>query len=136
MDAHTDTNAHSHPHQDANANFDAARPLGGLARRRGALARAPNGVNAVLDYGNMATPVPLTAHVAGAALFDTGAISGTTTISDSLPTANGAYPLPLIPAIGATAGQTLTVRVDIGPVMLTKDGRISRPIYLPLLLRR
>ncbi len=96
----------------------------------------PNGVAAIVDYGNMATPVPLRVPVAGAALFDTGTISGTTTISASLPTANGAYPLPLIPAIGATTGQTLTVRVDIGPVMLTKNGWISRPIYLPLLLRR
>ena len=83
----------------------------------------------------MTTPVPLTARAAGAAVFDTGTISGTTTISDSLPTANGVYPLQLIPAIGATTGQTLTVRVDIGPVKLTKDGWISRPIYLPLLLR-
>ena len=96
----------------------------------------PNGVNAVVKYGNMATPVPLTAHVSGAALFDTGTISGTTSISDNLPTANGAYALALIPAIGATTGQTLTMRVDIGPVMLTKNGWISRPVYLPLLLRR
>ena len=96
----------------------------------------PNGVDAVVDYGNMTTPVPLMARVSGAALFDTGTISGTTTISASLPTANGSYPLPLIPAIGASTGQTLTVRVDIGPVTLTKDGWISRPVYLPLLLRR
>ena len=94
-----------------------------------------NGVAAVVDYGNMVTPVPLTAHVSGAALFDTGTIGGTTTISASLPTASGSYPLPLIPAIGATTGQTLTVRVDVGPVTLTKDGWISRPVYLPLLLR-
>ena len=96
----------------------------------------PNGVVAVVDYGNMATPVPLRAQVAGAALFDTGAISNTTTISASLATSNGAYPLPLIPAIGATTGQTLTVQVDIGPVTLSKGGWISRPVYLPLLLRR
>ena len=96
----------------------------------------PNGVDAVVDYGNMATPVPLMARVSGAALFGTGTVSGTTTINASLVTANGSYPLPLIPVIGATTGQTLTVRVDIGPVRLTKDGWISRPIYLPLLLRR
>lgn len=95
-----------------------------------------NGVNAVVDYGNMVTPVPLMAYVAGAALFDTGTISGTTMISASLPTANDSYPLPLIPAIGATTGQTLTMRVDVGPVTLTKDGWISRPVYLPLLVRR
>jgi hypothetical protein len=35
----------------------------------------------------MVTPVPFAAHVAGAALFDTGAISGTTTISMTLPAA-------------------------------------------------
>ena len=96
----------------------------------------PNGVDAVVDYGNMVTPVPLLAYVAGAALFDTGAISGTTSISASLPTGNGSYPLPLIPSVGATTGQTLTVRVHLGPVMLSKDGCISRPVYLPLLLRR
>ena len=83
----------------------------------------------------MATPVPLAAHVAGAALFDTGAISGTTTISTTLATANGSYTLSLIPAIGAT-GQTLTVHVDIGPVTLTRNGWITRPVYLPLLVRR
>ena len=96
----------------------------------------PNGVDAVVDYGNMATPVPLAAHILGAALFDTATISGTTTISVSLATASGSYPLPLIPAVGATTGQTLTVRVHLGPVMLSKDGWISRPVYLPLLLRR
>lgn len=96
----------------------------------------PIGVDAVVDYGNMATPVPLAAHVAGAALFDTGAISGTATISTTLAAANGSYALSLIPAVGATTGQTLTVHVDIGPVTLTRDGWIARPVYLPLLVRR
>ena len=95
----------------------------------------PNGVDAVVDYGNMTTPVPLRAHVAGAALFDTGTISGTTVISTTLPAASGVYRMALIPAIGATTGQPLTVTVDIGPAMLTKGGWISQPVYLPLLLR-
>lgn len=95
----------------------------------------PNGVDAVVDYGNMAPPVPLRAYVAGAALFDTGTFSGTTTISATLPAASGFYEMTLIPSVGATTGQTLTVNVDIGPVMLTRDGRISQPTYLPLLLR-
>lgn len=43
--------------------------------------------------------------------------------------------MTLIPAVGATTGQTLTVRVDIGPVVLFRYGRIARPIYLPLLQR-
>ena len=44
--------------------------------------------------------------------------------------------MTLISVIGATAGQTLTVHVDIGPVTLTKDGWIARPTWLPLILRR
>lgn len=95
----------------------------------------PNGVDAVVDYGNMTLPVPLNAYVAGAALFDTGTFSGTTTISTTLPAASGFYVMTLIPVAGATTGQTLTVSVDIGPAMLTRDGWISQPIYLPLLLR-
>jgi hypothetical protein len=89
----------------------------------------------MVDYGNMATPIPLAASIRGAARFDTGTIAGTAAISDTLMSPSGAYPLPLIPVVSATTGQTLTVRVAIGPVTLTKDGRISQPIYLPLLLR-
>jgi len=44
--------------------------------------------------------------------------------------------LSLIPAVGATTGQTLTVHVEVGPVMPNRDGWITRPLYLPLLLRR
>ena len=95
----------------------------------------PNGVDAVVDYGNLTPPILLDARVSGAALFDTGAISGTTWISTTLWTVNGSYALPLIPAISATQGDTLTLDVAIGPVVLTQEGRISRPIYLPLLLR-
>lgn len=43
--------------------------------------------------------------------------------------------MPRALAIGATTGQTLTLGVDIGPVTLTRDGWISQPVYLPLLLR-
>ena len=96
----------------------------------------PAGAAAVVDYGNQTPPVPLAAQVTGAALFDAGAGGGTTSINTTLPDASGAYALRLIPAIGATAGQTLTVRVEIGPVMLTKDGWIARQVWLPLILRR
>ena len=34
----------------------------------------PAGTAAVVQYGNMATPVPFAAYVSGVALFDTGAI--------------------------------------------------------------
>jgi hypothetical protein len=96
----------------------------------------PAGAAAVVEFGNLATPAPFAAHVAGAALFGTNAVSGTTTISMTLSTANGSVALALVPAVGATAGQTLTLRVDAGPVTLTRDGWIARPIYLPLLMRR
>ena len=83
----------------------------------------------------MTLPVPFAAHVTGAALFDTGAISGTASISATLPDGSGSYQMKLIPAAGVTAGQTLTVRVDIGPLTLTKDGWIARQVWLPLILR-
>ena len=100
-----------------------------------ALLVPPAGATAVVQYGNLTPPVPVAARVRGAALFDTGAISGTTSISATLPAGNGSYAMTLIPAVGATTGQTLTVRVDIGPVVLFRYGRIARPIYLPLLQR-
>jgi hypothetical protein len=95
----------------------------------------PTGATAVVQYGNLTPPVALAGRVRGAALFATGGISGTTTISATLPDANGAYAMTLIPAVGATAGQTLTLRVEVGPLVLFRNGRIARPLYLPLLLR-
>ena len=76
----------------------------------------------------------MVAQVTGAALFDTGG-DGTTSINTTLPDGSGSYTLSLIPAPGATAGQALTVQVDIGPVMLTKDGWIARQVWLPLIMR-
>ncbi len=110
-------------------------PWAGWAQGDRPLLVPPAGAAAVVAYGNQAPPVPFTAHVTGAALFDTGEISGTTSISMTLPDASGSYTMRLIPAIGATAGQTLTVQVEIGPVTLTKDGWIARQVWLPLILR-
>ena len=90
------------------------------------------GAAAAVEYGNLTPPVPLAAHVAGAALFDTGAISGTASISTTLPDGSGSYTMTLIPALGATAGQTLTVQVDIGPVTLSQDGWIAMSYWMPL----
>jgi hypothetical protein len=82
----------------------------------------------------MTPPVTLVAQVTGAALFDTGD-GGTTSINTTLPDGSSSYALRLIPAVGAIAGQGLNVQVDIGPVMLTKDGWIARQVWLPLILR-
>jgi hypothetical protein len=71
----------------------------------------------------------------GAALFDTGEIGGTTAISTVLPDGNGSYAMRLIPAMGTTAGQALSVQVDIGSLTLMKDGWTTRQVWLPLILR-
>jgi hypothetical protein len=52
-----------------------------------------------------------------------------------LPAGSGSYAMRLIPAGGATMGQTLNVQVETGPLTLTKDGWIARQVWLPLILR-
>lgn len=94
----------------------------------------PHGAEVALDYGNMTPPVLLEAQISGAALFSTGAISPTTSISTTLATGSGSWSIRVIPDISATVGSTFTIQTTVGGIHLVKSGRISSGGYLPLIL--
>lgn len=81
----------------------------------------------------MTPPVPLDARISGAAVFDTGAISPTTWISTTLAAASGSYALRVIPLISASRGDTLSLSAALGPIPLSKDGKIAALSYIPLI---
>jgi hypothetical protein len=88
------------------------------------------GAHAIVDYGNLAVPTTLTANLTGAAQFEDGTMVMTTTLTSSA----GSHPLSLLPEPGAVPGDTFTLTVDVAGITLERDGWISRPMYLPLLL--
>ena len=90
----------------------------------------PHGTEAVIVYGNLTPPVPITATLTGPALFE----DGTTQWTTALEAPAGTVVLRLMPAPEAVPGDAFTLTVWIQDIELTKEGRILGAIYLPAII--